>query len=86
MNMGETETEPATANNAGTCKSYKQSPEKCKSRKEYLMQTRVFHPDKNTGWKLASTNKFKDLGQLCQRFQQGGSYTRRNSKISRTKS
>ena len=43
--------------------------------------------DKNTGCQKASTEKFKKLGALCQRFQQqnGGRSTRRNSQVTRIK-
>jgi len=47
------------------CPSSGQNPMPCKTRKDYLVQTRVFHPDKNPACKLSSTEKFKKLSSMC---------------------
>ena len=82
----ETNAQQEAANKAGKCASYRKEPVYCKTRADYLRQTREFHPDKNTGCKLSSETKFKKLTGLCENYQQvGGINTRKKSKMTRTR-
>jgi len=56
--------EPESENNSN-CPSYGKPPQRCMSRKDYITQTRVFHPDKNVGCSNTATKKFQLLQQLC---------------------
>lgn len=48
------------------CPSKGKKPQSCKTKKEYLKQTLIFHPDKNIDCQDRSTEKFKKLQNLCE--------------------
>ena len=48
------------------CPSKGKKPQSCKTKKEYLKQALIFHPDKNIDCQTRSTNKFKKLQNLCE--------------------
>ena len=48
------------------CPSKGKKPQSCKTKKEYLKQTLIFHPDRNFDCKEKATEKFKKLQNLCE--------------------
>lgn len=48
------------------CPSKGKKPQSCKTKKEYLKQALIFHPDKNIDCQERSTEKFKKLQKLCE--------------------
>ena len=48
------------------CPSKGKKPQPCKTKKEYLKQTLIFHPDRNFDCKEKATEKFKKLQNLCE--------------------
>jgi len=47
------------------CPSHNKRPKKCKTKSDYLKQSLLFHPDKNTGCIKNATKKFQKLKELC---------------------
>ena len=47
------------------CPSKGKKPQPCKTKKEYLKQALIFHPDRNFDCKEKATEKFKKLQNLC---------------------
>ncbi len=47
------------------CPCKHKQPHRCVDKKDYFKQTRIFHPDKNSGCVKMATEKFKKLEQLC---------------------
>jgi len=62
-------TEPATQKEApSNCNSFFKTPKSCNSKKEYLLQMRDFHPDKNTGCPDDAKKKFEIVSKLCSKY------------------
>ncbi len=49
-----------------SCPSKGKKPQTCKTKKEYLKQSLIYHPDKNIGCEERATHKFKQLQNLCE--------------------
>ena len=48
------------------CPSKGKKPQSCKTKKDYLKQTLIFHPDRNFDCQEKATEKFKKLQNLCE--------------------
>jgi len=71
----------AEAQQAGPrCPSRNKNPVQCNDRKDYLKQSLIFHPDKNTDCQIDATEKFKQLGSLCSGFLGGKKRMNKKSK------
>ena len=71
----------AEAQQAGPrCPSRNKNPIYCNDRKDYLKQSLIFHPDKNTDCQIEATEKFKQLGNLCSGFLGGKKRMNKKSK------
>ena len=54
------------------CPSYLQTPRRCNSKKDFIKQALIFHPDKNSGCIDDATEKFKQLQNICSSVLKGG--------------
>lgn len=53
------------------CPSKNKEPISCKDKKDYLKQTLIFHPDKNTDCQDEATFKFQKLQEVCKEVKTG---------------
>jgi hypothetical protein len=63
-------TQSATGDNLN-CPSALKTPRPCATRKEYITQSLIFHPDKNSGCIKDSTKKFQILQNICKNSKGG---------------
>lgn len=62
------------------CPSAFKTPAPCASRNEYIKQSLIFHPDKNSGCIKDSTRKFQILRNMCEDSKGGKRKRRRTNK------
>lgn len=72
-------TQSATSDNLN-CPSALKIPRPCATRKEYITQSLIFHPDKNSGCIEDSTKKFQILQNICKDSKGGKRKKRRTHK------
>jgi hypothetical protein len=72
-------TQSATSDNLN-CPSALKTPRPCATRKEYITQSLIFHPDKNSGCIKDSTKKFQILQNMCKDSKGGKRKKRRTNK------
>ena len=72
-------TQSATSDNLN-CPSALKRPRPCATRKEYITQSLIFHPDKNSGCIEDSTKKFQILQNICKDSKGGKRKKRRTHK------
>jgi hypothetical protein len=65
------------------CPSASKYPENCTSRKDYLRQAKIFHPDRNPGCTGTATQKFQVLQNVCKDYKGGKRRKRTNKKRTR---
>ncbi len=53
------------SNNEIGCPSKNRHPKRCQNRKDYHVQSKIFHPDKNRDCISEATSKFQTLNRLC---------------------
>jgi len=62
------------------CPSVSKYPKNCTSRKDYLNQAKIFHPDKNPGCTGTATQKFQVLQTICKDYKGGKRKGRKTNK------
>ena len=65
------------------CPSNNKYPAPCNTKKDYIRQTLIFHPDKNTDCTKAATAKFQLLGNICKNVIKGGTKRQKNHRYTK---
>ena len=70
--------------NVPNCPSSNKRPYRCADKRDYLSQSRIYHPDKNSGCRDSATEKFQALNNMCSNVT-GGRKTSKKQKKTKKK-
>ena len=70
--------------NVPNCPSSNKRPYRCTDKRDYLSQSRIYHPDKNSGCRDSATEKFQALNNMCSNVT-GGRKTSKKQKNTKKK-